>query len=604
MVQMLASRAAGLKLGRIIAALLIPIGIFSFILISNARHDQQLTRANRDGRMLMDLTLRTMFDIIDGWSAPDHRNDLLARGAALAETAGVSTEFEQMQKSLNSPTVSQHDILQQGAKLMTGISSGAGMNDAGNREANILAGLAGDALPQAIINFEDLHQSAARALFDTDMLDQKMPGISVSVSALEFSARDVAARTLQARASSEVAGDYSRLLQTTWWLKFDAAHLRTVALVPGNANAIKIRDLESNMLTSSHKWVTTLQSVWGDINARLAKISDARQAVLTSSNFRNLAICIAAVVMGLGMAISMFRSTLVQLDELDIARRDAVAARAQAEQSAADLSEMNDGMSRVNGEMVGHLRALRDAQDQLVKKTRMEQMGQLTATIAHELRNPLGAVRTSAFLLERKTRGKDLGIDGQLQRINNGVTRCDAIITQLLDFSRSKQIITASEDFDHWLENVVAEEAQRLPASVSITCQLGLSGLHVPFDGARLQRAIANLVSNASEAMVGSGEGTMRGEISDPTIRIVTQRDGEFVRLDVIDNGPGIKPDDMRRIREPLFTTKNFGTGLGLPAVEQILVQHGGSLQIESEVGHGAKFIVRLPVQQLIEGVA
>ncbi len=604
MVQMLASRAAGLKLGRIIAALLIPIGFFSFILVSDARHEQELTHANREGRKLMDLTLRAMFDIIDGWSAPDHRNDLLVRGAALAETAGVAAEFDQMQKSLNNSTVSQHDILQQGAKLMTAISSGAGMNDAGNREANILAGLAGDALPQAIINFEDLHHSAARALFDTDLLDQKMPDIAVSVSALEFSAREVAARTVQARASSESQADYSRLLQTTWWLQFDAAHLRMVALAPGTENSKKIRDLESNMLTSSHKWVTTLQSVWSDVNARLAKISDARQAVLTSSNYRNMAICIAAVVMGLGMAISMFRSTLVQLDELDTARRDAVGARAQAEQSSADLSEMNDGMSRVNSEMVGHLRALRDAQDQLVKKTRMEQMGQLTATIAHELRNPLGAVRTSAFLLERKTRGKDLGIDGQLQRINNGVTRCDAIITQLLDFSRSKQIITASEDFDHWLENVVAEEAQRLPASVSITCQLGLEGLQVPFDGTRLQRAIVNLVSNASEAMVGTGEGTMRSEIPNPTINIVTRKDGEFVRLDVIDNGPGIKPDDMRRIREPLFTTKNFGTGLGLPAVEQILVQHGGSLQIESEVGHGAKFIVRLPIQQLIEGVA
>jgi signal transduction histidine kinase len=94
----------------------------------------------------------------------------------------------------------------------------------------------------------------------------------------------------------------------------------------------------------------------------------------------------------------------------------------------------------------------------------MEQLGQLTATVAHEIRNPLGAVRTSAFLLERKIRGKGLGVEAQIERINKGVTRCDNIITQLLDYSRTKQLTCRAENLDDWLAAAVEEEAQRLPA--------------------------------------------------------------------------------------------------------------------------------------------
>ena len=152
---------------------------------------------------------------------------------------------------------------------------------------------------------------------------------------------------------------------------------------------------------------------------------------------------------------------------------------------------------RMNSELANNMKMLKDAQDALVKKGRMEQMGQLTATIAHELRNPLGAVRTSTFLIERKIKGKELGIEPQIMRINNGVTRCDDIITQLLDFSRSKKLSCRSENLDKWLEKIVSEEAGQLPAVVAIDCLLGLKDLHVPFDPSRLQRAIINLISNA-----------------------------------------------------------------------------------------------------------
>lgn len=265
----------------------------------------------------------------------------------------------------------------------------------------------------------------------------------------------------------------------------------------------------------------------------------------------------------------------------------------------AELKRINEEILRLNRELAESMQKLRDAQDALVKKGRMEQMGQLTATIAHELRNPLGAVRTSVFLVERKIKGKNLGVEPQLQRINNGVSRCDAIITQLLDFSRTKQLECKSDDLDQWLARTCEEEARRLAGCINLSCYLGLDGAKVPFDPGRLQRAIANLISNAAEAMVGNGDLPLPGQIDEPTISVTTRIDGGHVEIEVSDNGPGMNESVIEKIREPLFTTKSFGTGLGVPAVEQIAAQHGGTLSIHSRPGEGANFVVRIPLVQV-----
>ncbi len=262
----------------------------------------------------------------------------------------------------------------------------------------------------------------------------------------------------------------------------------------------------------------------------------------------------------------------------------------------AELKRINEEILRLNQELASSMQMLKDAQDALVKKGRLEQMGQLTATIAHELRNPLGAVRTSVFLVERKVKGKNLGIEAQLQRINNGVSRCDAIITQLLDFSRTKQLECKSEDLDQWLSNTCEEEARRLAGCINLSCYLGLDGAKVPFDPGRMHRAITNLISNASEAMVGNGDVPLQGQIEQPTITLVTRINGRHAEIEVSDNGPGMNSEIVERVREPLFTTKSFGTGLGVPAVEQIAAQHGGALFIRSESGQGATFTIRIPL--------
>jgi signal transduction histidine kinase len=286
------------------------------------------------------------------------------------------------------------------------------------------------------------------------------------------------------------------------------------------------------------------------------------------------------VVIGIFLAIKLMRTTLLQLDEVEQAHAEALAARQEAEHITHRFSTINSDISNLNQDLAIKVRELKAAQDELIKKGRLEQLGQLTATIAHEIRNPLGAIRTSAFLLERKTTSLGEDVSGHLQRINNGVNRCDTIISQLLDFSRTKEVNSSLALLDDWLAKIVREEAQRLPENVYIECALGLEGVKVAFDPARLQRAIINLLSNASEALCQPDHQERQPGQLHATIWVTTLRSGDFALIRIADNGPGIAPENLEKIREPLFTTKSFGTGLGVPAVEQIVTQHNGRLDM------------------------
>ena len=597
MVQMLASHAAGYRLLRVIALLLIPITYLGYELGANTWHDNKLAQANRDGTTLVGLIFPMMVDVASGLSVSDKSQTLLLQGPALAASANVADEFEQLQLILGRSNPDKTSIMQAGSAVLAAVGTASGLNETGNREANALMASSTQLMPELLANFVRLNRQVENAAADAQNLDMKFNSLIFSSGNLDATARELADGVADARSHSDDSLAYAGIAQKTSALVFDASHLKSMLLSPDRSRAEMVRALQAGLLESTQHWSAALMAIWSGIDARLGTVAQERHTKLMTWIYRTLAISLGSILLGAGTAVSMFRSTLRQLDGMEIARKEANTARDEAEQSASELAELNENMAKINDDMALNMKMLRSAQDQLVKKGRMEQMGQLTATIAHELRNPLGAVRTSAFLLERKTRGKDLGLDGQLQRINNGITRCDDIITQLLDFSRSKQVVTTAEDFDHWLEQVVAEEALKLPAAVSISCTLGLDHVSVPFDASRMHRAVTNLLFNASEAMVGNGEDASRFAVAHPEITVTTYIDGDNAVLSVSDNGPGIAPENLARVREPLFTTKSFGTGLGLPAVEQIVAQHGGILKIDSVVGQGARFAIYLPLQ-------
>jgi signal transduction histidine kinase len=264
--------------------------------------------------------------------------------------------------------------------------------------------------------------------------------------------------------------------------------------------------------------------------------------------------------------------------------------------SSKALQLVNDDITRLNIDLAEKMRQLREAHDEIIKKGKLAQMGQLVATVAHELRNPLSAVRTSAYLLKRKLAGHSVNVDTQLERIDNSVARCDAVITQFLDYAKSHQLEYREFPFDNWVVKLIEEEAQKLPGVIQVECNLGLDGVSASFDPNRLSRVIINLISNASEAMVGKGDDPKKFKTQTPKISVVTRQSQRGIEIDVSDNGPGIAEEQIPKILEPLFTTKSFGTGLGLPAAIQVLEQHRGGLQINGGLGKGATFTAWIPL--------
>jgi signal transduction histidine kinase len=333
---------------------------------------------------------------------------------------------------------------------------------------------------------------------------------------------------------------------------------------------------------------------------KLNAVEDANKTVTKLRNYEFYIGVLMAFVICAVAFYGQFMGRLLKRKflELEKAHNELAYSHEQALTFSQEIQNVNSEMGALNRQLTDNITKLREAQDEALRKGKMAQLGNLTATVAHELRNPLSTVRTSTYLLARKIKDKGLGVEPQLQRINNGVIRCDNIITQLLDFSRTKAIKAEPTVLDVWLEKLVQAEAQKLPDVVSIECYFGLGEKLVDLEPGRFERAVINLLANASEALVGKGDDPKARFTETPIITVRTRLTERGAEISVADNGPGISSDNLLKIREPLFTTKNFGTGLGISAVEQILEQHGGGLDIDSVEGKGATFTLWLPIHE------
>jgi signal transduction histidine kinase len=228
---------------------------------------------------------------------------------------------------------------------------------------------------------------------------------------------------------------------------------------------------------------------------------------------------------------------------------------------------------------------LEEMQGELIKKERLSTIGQITATVAHELRNPLSAIRNSLFVLKEMASGQASAIERPASRIERGIVRCEHIISDLLNFTRTTQARLSSTVGDAWLHQVLDDYV--VPDGLVLERRLDAPGAIVALDQERFQRVLINLLDNGAHALQSKNDGERRMTVS-------TILSGSF-EIVVEDTGPGISPEILPKIFEPLFTTKSFGTGLGLPTVKQIVEQHGGSISVESEIGVGTRAHIRLP---------
>jgi signal transduction histidine kinase len=239
-------------------------------------------------------------------------------------------------------------------------------------------------------------------------------------------------------------------------------------------------------------------------------------------------------------------------------------------------------------DLVTSLERLRQAQHELAQRERLAAIGQITATVSHELRNPLGTLVASVEVLRRCLDQSRKPARVELERIQRNVWRCVRIIEDLLEFSRKSEVTLAPIAIAGWIEHQLAEQ-QNLNG---VQVRLDLApGVIVRADNERLRQAFVNLLQNGIQAIearqpAGGGE-----------LAVSTRVEGDALVLSLTDNGCGMSPEVRARMFDPLFSTKAFGVGLGMPLVKRIVEQHGGSVAVESELGQGTTVMMRLPLR-------
>lgn len=257
----------------------------------------------------------------------------------------------------------------------------------------------------------------------------------------------------------------------------------------------------------------------------------------------------------------------------------------------ADLAAMR--AERIEAEKIESENARLAAETELLKAERLSVLGQLTATVAHELRNPLSAIRNTLFTVKELAVNAGLKLDRPIGRMERSIERCDRIISDLLEFTRNRELNRSELRFDRWLADLLSEQSVTPP--IELATELGAGDAAVPADPDRIRRVVINLIENAAQALADTAPD------QDKRILVRTAIGAGELLLTIQDTGPGIAPENLTRIFEPLFSTKSFGTGLGLPTVKQIVNQHGGTIAIDSELGRGTCVTVRLPLQDAAE---
>jgi signal transduction histidine kinase len=243
-------------------------------------------------------------------------------------------------------------------------------------------------------------------------------------------------------------------------------------------------------------------------------------------------------------------------------------------------------------------RQLAAAQEEARRSERLAALGQLTAGLAHEIRNPLGIIKGSAETLDRKLASADPLARELAGYISGEVNRLNSIVTRFLDFARPAKLELRPQEIPPLVERALMAAQERWPeAKVRVEREFAGELPAVSLDADVFQQALTNLVMNAYEALAvdGTSDGTLRVAVSPARF------DGRRgVEIEIEDNGPGVPPELREQIFNPFFTTKKSGVGLGLAIVSKIVDDHRGSIRLvepRNAAGKGACFRVFLPAE-------
>jgi len=260
------------------------------------------------------------------------------------------------------------------------------------------------------------------------------------------------------------------------------------------------------------------------------------------------------------------RATYEGKDELGVLYSGFNEMLSQIQSRDQTLEEYRSNLEELVNERTRELEA---AQKELVSKEKLAVMGTLSAMVSHEIRNPLGTIRNTVFNIKHLVSKNNYELGPELDRIERNVVRCDHIIEELLDFTRLQERSFEPVDIDPWLNELIDE--QTVPEELDMTISLKAQVV-AEIDIESFRRAVINVIQNGIQAMTKTKTGKKSEQPSQKEMKLTVEsrvHEGR-VELSIADTGEGIPQENLNKIYEPLFSTKSFGVGLGLPIVKGI----------------------------------
>jgi PAS domain S-box-containing protein len=225
---------------------------------------------------------------------------------------------------------------------------------------------------------------------------------------------------------------------------------------------------------------------------------------------------------------------------------------------------------------------LKKIQEKLIQTEKLAALGKLSGIVAHDLRNPLGVIRNSIYILKKKlSDSSDPKIKRYLKILDEEIVAADTIIEDVLSFTRLKNIKLLTIDLNKEIKRAIGKI--NIPNNIKLITEIDKNISKIKGDKGQLQRVFINLINNAVEAMPEGGR-----------LTISVKEEGNFAHIIVADTGVGIK--DKSKIFEPMYSTKVHGSGLGLSACKNIVTAHKGQIEVKSKKDKGTTMLVKLPL--------
>jgi signal transduction histidine kinase/ligand-binding sensor domain-containing protein len=250
------------------------------------------------------------------------------------------------------------------------------------------------------------------------------------------------------------------------------------------------------------------------------------------------------------------------------------------------LSTRSKQLEEINAALNTQIAERKILEEKLVRQEKLAVLGQLAGGVGHELRNPLGAIKNSAYFLNMALENPEPEVKETLEILAKEVANSEKIITNLLDFARARTPLKRKMNINNIIQQVLSDT--NVPGNIHVRIQIAETIPFIMADPDQLVQVFGDIILNAVQAMPEGGQLTIKAK----------SPSSEWIAVSITDTGVGIPEENLEKIFEPLFTTRAKGIGLGMAVAKTFVEGHGGSIEVQSEPGKSSTFTVKLPIRK------